>query len=302
LSGKVSQIHLSLNFNNSHMFSTDNFRLFITLLYSLMGMEMIAVHAGDVRNPQKDYPKALAIAAVIILATVIPSSLAIAIVIPAKEIGLTTGLNDAFITLLNAFNLGWLKPFIIIAIAIGSFGIFYNWLLVPARCLLVAAKDNDFPSLLQQTNQENMPVAQMLTQGVIFTLVCTVFIYMPSVNSAFWLLTAACAQLALVYYLFLFGAALRLRYVKPNIQRPFKVGKHPLTIWVVCCLAMITCIVAIGFGFLPPADIDSQHLFFYETFLFTLMFGSCGVGIFIFKLCHMIKAKSETKVNCELTV
>ena len=32
---------------------SNNLRLFITLLYSLMGMEMIAAHAGEVKHPAR---------------------------------------------------------------------------------------------------------------------------------------------------------------------------------------------------------------------------------------------------------
>lgn len=257
--GKASQIHFSLAMNNEGFISSDHFRLFITLLYSLMGMEMIAAHAGDVKNPQKGYPKALVISAFIILATIIPASLAIAIVVPSGEIGLTTGINQAFIALLKSFNLTWMTPYIITAIAIGSFGIFYNWFLTPSRCLLIAAQDNNFPRFLQQTNKNGMPSVQLTIQGVIFTLICAVFILMPSVNSAFWLLTAACAQLGLIYYLFIFASAIRLRYTQPDLHRPFKVGKGPLMMWILCVMAMTVCTISIFFGFLPPPDLDRGH-------------------------------------------
>lgn len=276
--GNPSHLHIALTSLNE-MSTSHDLRLFITLLYSLMGMEMIASHAGDVKNPQKHYPRALLISAFIILATVIPASLAIAIVIPNEKIGLTTGVIESFIIFLNAFHLEWIKPWVIVVMVIGSFGIFYTWLLNSSRCLLVAAQDGCLPSFFQKTNQKNMPTTQLLIQGLVFTFISSVFILMPSVNVAFWFLTVACAQLALIYYLFIFSSALYLRHKKPDLPRPFKVGKHPFVLWIVSLIAMITCVTSILFGFLPPPEINREQLFFYESLLLLVIIASCAIAI-----------------------
>ncbi|HSW68919.1 MAG TPA: amino acid permease [Gammaproteobacteria bacterium] len=282
-SGHLSQIHFNLQSTVTHVFSEDNFRLFVNLLFSLMGIEMVAVHAGDVKNPVSDYPKAIVFAAIIILATVIPSSLAIATVISPKEINLTSGVIEAFTIFLDAFHLAWLKTFVIMSVAIGSFGIFMVWLLSSARCLLVAANDDCLPQFFQKTNQKQMPVALLLIQGIIFTVLSSAFILMPSVNSAFWLLTASSAQLALIYYVFLFASALKLRYEKPNVHRPFRVGKSKALLWGICLLAIITCIASICFGFLPPPDIAKSQVAFYDITLCLLIVGGCGAAWIIYE-------------------
>jgi len=285
-SGHNSQIHFSIDSFTVNLFTTDNFRLFITLLFSLMGMEMIAVHAADVKNPQKNYPRALIAAMIIILLTAIPASLAIAVVIPNKQIGLTSGVVEGFMIFLTAFHLSWLKFFVIVAVIIGCFGIFLTWLLAAVRCLLIAAYDKSLPQFLIKTNQSNMPVALLITQGIIFSLLCIAFVMMPSVNSAFWLLTAASSQLALIYYLFLFIAALRLRYKKPDIVRPFRAGRHPSIIWIVCLVAIATCIISIGFGFLPPPEISCCNVAWYEIFLGGLIVASISGALIIYYLCQ----------------
>ncbi|HSW93495.1 MAG TPA: amino acid permease [Gammaproteobacteria bacterium] len=274
ISGHASQIHFTLHSTVMNIFNEDNFRLFVNLLFSLMGIEMVAVHASDVKNPARDYPKAIILSAIIILATVIPSSLAIATVISPHEISLTAGVIEAFTIFLGAFHLEWLKTAVILCVSIGSFGIFMIWVLSSTRCLLIAANDDSLPRILQKTNDQEMPVALLLIQGVIFTFLCSAFILMPSVNSAFWLLTASSAQLALIYYVFLFAAGLALRYKKPDVERPFRVGKSPAWLWGICVLAMITCLASIIFGFLPPPDISKHQIIFYEIALFLLMSGS----------------------------
>ncbi len=285
-SGKPIQINFSFQAITTHLMSNDNLRLFITLMFSLMGMEMIAVHAGDVPNPEKNYPRVLIISSVIIFITMIPASLAISAVIPAKQISLTKGVVDGFTVFLTAFQLSWLKPLVVIAIVMGSFGIFLVWLLAAARCLFVAAKDNCLPIFLQKTNRKDMPAVLFVVQGVVFTLLCAAFILMPSVNSAFWILTVSSSQLALIYYLFLFAAALRLRYKQPNVERPFRVGKQPWVMWVVCLVAILACLFSIGFGFIPPPELSGSKIMFYEGFLTLLILGGCGIAMIIYQVCQ----------------
>ncbi len=295
-SGHVSQIHFTLQSTMTQVFSNDNLRLFVNLLFSLMGIEMVAVHAGDVKNPKRDYPKAMIASAIIILATVIPSSLAIATVISPKEISLTAGVIEAFTIFFNAFNLSWLKPIVILSVALGSFGIFMVWLLSSTRCLLVAANDDCLPRIFQKTNRQEMPIALLFIQGILFTILCSAFILMPSVNSAFWLLTASSSQLALIYYVFLFASGLRLRYKKPDVHRTFRVGKSPALLWIICLLAILTCIVAICFGFLPPPDIAKSQVPFYDLTLCLLILGGCGIAWLMYSRSQMKNKKVDASI------
>ena len=73
LSGHPMQIE----FNVAHFvsdFSFSKLTLFAGILLSLGGMEMSAVHAKEVENPQKNYPKAIFISSAIILSVSIPPS------------------------------------------------------------------------------------------------------------------------------------------------------------------------------------------------------------------------------------
>jgi len=285
-SGNAIQIHFSGETTLSNSFTIDNLRLFITLLFSLMGIELIAVHAGDVENPSSDYPRSIIISAIIILATVIPSSLAIAAVIPKKQIGLASGVIEAFTIFLNAFHLKWFTPVVVLAVAIGSFGIFFTWLLAAARCLLVAAQDGSLPSFLQRTNKKDMPITLLITQGVIFSLLSAAFIFMPTVSSAFWMLTVCSSQLALIYYIFLFACAIKLRFKNPHVKRPFKVGKNNFIIVSICSIAILTCLISIGFGFIPPPEATTSSLLTYEIFLSGLIITGSGAALLIYRICH----------------
>lgn len=282
LEGHQAHIEFTITSASKHFFSSEHFRLFIPILYSLMGMEMIAAYAENVNNPKRNYPFAIFIASILIFFSVISASLAIAIVVPQKEISLTTGIIESFDYFLRAFNLKHWLFLVVIAIAIGSFGIFYSWLISVSRYLLSAAEDGSLPKFLQSKNKYDMPINQMLLQGLIASLVSAVFILMPSVNYAFWLLSVSCAQFGLMYYIYLFCAAIYLRFKKPDLPRPFKVGKGNTLLIFLCAIAILTSILSIGFGFIPPEEMNKEYIPSYEMSLILIMICGLGIGAFIY--------------------
>src|SRR5262249_32633295 len=57
--GKPLQISMTWDALIPNMGSVEQIVFFTGVLLSLCGMEMSAIHARDVKNPQKDYPKAI---------------------------------------------------------------------------------------------------------------------------------------------------------------------------------------------------------------------------------------------------
>ncbi len=92
------------------MGSVDQIVFFTGVLLSLCGMEMSAIHARDVRHPQRDYPKAILLSAVLIIGLSILGVLSIASVIPQKEISLVAGSMQAFSYFVNAYGMQWITP------------------------------------------------------------------------------------------------------------------------------------------------------------------------------------------------
>jgi amino acid transporter len=232
-----------------------------------MGMEMSAVHAGDVRYPEKDYPRALAYSSLIILATLILSSLAITVVVPLNQLNLVSGLIDAFKVFLDAYHLSYLVPALAILIVLGSLSGAAAWIIGPARGLFIANQDAALPLFFRKLNSKNVPVGILLTQGLIVSLLCLVFFIMPTVKSSYWLLSNLTAQLALLFYILLFSAAIRLRYKCSQTKRAFKIPGGTLGIYLVSGVGIFTCFIAIILGFLPPTQIEVGKVLNYEILL-----------------------------------
>src|SRR3990167_10102912 len=78
-----------------------------TVITAFLGMELAAVNVQNIKNPRTHYPIGVLLASFIILLTMIGGSLAIAFVIPQKDIGLTTGIFQTFDIYLSRFTEKW---------------------------------------------------------------------------------------------------------------------------------------------------------------------------------------------------
>ena len=256
--GQASPISLDWNGLLPHANQSQNIAYFTFILFGLMGIEMSAVHADEVRQPGKTYPKAIALSVTIILASLMLGSLAIALTVPQKEINVIHGLIQSFQQLLSHFHLAFLMPIIGLAIVLSGMGNVAAWIIGPTKSILVAAQDGILPRSWARINSRGVPVVVLLVQAAIFTLLCGIYILMPSIEEGYLLLTAMTAQMALGYYALVFCAGMALRKRHPDQPRAFQIGQGTWGMMTAGSLGLITCIFAIVIGFFPPELITSS--------------------------------------------
>lgn len=247
--------------------SLGNLSLFSAVLFGLLGMEMSAIHAEEVKNPQRDYPRALAYSTIIIFSTLVLGSLAIVIVVPNDALSVVSGFIDAYAIFFNAYHLPWMTVVTAGLIILGGVSSLAAWIIGPTKGLLVSAHDGCLPRQFSHMNRHGAPTVILMTQGVIFTLLSTVIIFVDSINAAYWILSDLCAQLALLAYMFMFVAAIKLRYSRPNQHRAYKIPGGNWGMWIVAGTGLLCCLLTILVGFVPPTQIPIENITFFETFL-----------------------------------
>jgi amino acid transporter len=262
---------MQISFSWSRFFPTGaqsaNLAFLTSVLFGLLGLEMAATHAAEMRNPAKDYPRALWVSCAIILATIVLASLALAIVVPNRELNLATGVMQAFAVFAESYRLSWLLPLMAGCVVLGGLSAVGAWIIGPTKGLLVAAEDGTLSSCFGRTNRHGVPTAILLTQAGLVSLLCLLFILLPTVNSSYWLLSVITAQLALIAYMILFAAAVKLHHSKPDVRRHFTIPGKRWGVWSVCSLGALCCFIVLLFGFLPPAQVPFHNVLLYELVL-----------------------------------
>lgn len=232
--------------------STLPFIATVVLLFA--GMEMAGFHALEVRDPQKDFPKAMTVSAIIIFFLTVIGTLAIAIVVPVDQLNLAAGLMQAFQIFLEAFNLTALMTPLALLVALGGVALLGSWLIGPALGLGEIAAHGNMPPFFGRLNKRGAPTGVLLLQAAIGTVVSMLYLFIPSISAAYWVLSALTVLLLCIVYLFVFAALIKLRYSQPDTPRAFKIPGGIAGAWIVGGLGFIACVFTFVVSLLPPGD------------------------------------------------
>lgn len=255
INGRPTAITISINAMLPKFNEPDMWVSLTAVMLSFSGIEIATVHAAEVENAQSKLPKALAWSSAIILTTLVLGSLAIAIVVPNKDINLVTGIIQAFKVFFEAHDTLWVLPIIAVTLAIGGAGSVSNWLIAPTKGLLFAAEDNNLPQVFKTTNAAGSPSVLLYTQAIIVTIISLIFMVAPGVNESYWILTVTATQLYMIMYILMFLAFIKLRkYDKENSHRYFEVPGGTATKWLVAILGILGCLLTLLISFYPPND------------------------------------------------
>jgi amino acid transporter len=241
---------------------------FATIVLLFAGMEMAGFHALETRNPQKDFPKAMALSAVIIVVCTVLATLAIAFVIPADKLSLASGVMQAIQYFFTAAGMPWLVAPMAVLITLGGVVSLAAWLIGPAKGLGIVAEEGNMPPLFDRTNKYGAPVAVLLIQAIIGSIISLLYIFLPSVNQAYWILSAMTVELLCIVYVLVFASVIKLRYSQPDTPRPFKIPGGMAGVWLVGGLGACGTTFAFIVGLMPPSYFSTSGLTYVSAVLF----------------------------------
>lgn len=267
LSGATLQIHFTLSEFIPNFKHIDNLVFLGGLFLAFAGLEVSAGYAGEVKNPQKNYPRAIMLAAGITFFLFMLGALSIAIVIPKDQISLVSGVMEATRVFLDTFHLSWFLPIMGLLLVVGALAEVNSWIIGPVKALYVTAHNGDLHPFFQNLNRHGMPTHLLIFQAIIVTIASCVFLFMPNLSSAFWILSALSTQIYLVMYLLMFMAAIRLRYTRPNVPRAYKIPAPHKGMWFVASVGALTSLAALIIFFIPPKQLNIGNVWAYESFL-----------------------------------
>ncbi|HMK16426.1 MAG TPA: APC family permease, partial [Methanomicrobiales archaeon] len=247
---------------------------FATVVLLFAGMEMAGFYALAVKKPQTDYPRAMFLSAALIFILTVLGTLAIAFVIPADKLNLASGVMQALSYFFITANVAWLIAPMAVLITIGGVVLLAAWLIGPAKGLGVVAEEGNMPPLFNRTNRYGAPVAVLLIQAAIGTVISLLYVFLPSVNQAYWILSAMTVELLCIVYVLVFVSLIKLRYSQPEKPRAFTIPGGMPGVWIVGGLGAFGVIFTFIIGLLPP-----DYFVNFWGYLFTVLFGTIILAV-----------------------
>jgi putative glutamate/gamma-aminobutyrate antiporter len=239
------------------------------------GMEIQAVHVRHLKNPARDFPLAVLIATVVVVILFVLGTLAVSIAVPRRGMDINQGLLVAYRDLWTAFGASWLGNIMAAMVAIGVLGQVSVLVAGPSTGILAVGKAGHLPPMLQRTNANDIPVPILIVQGVMVTILSIVLIALPSVQSAYQLLTQMATIIYLIMYVIMYAAAIRLRYTQPDADRAFRVPGGNVGMWLVGIVGLAGALIGIAFSCIPPNQFNTGSPVTYVSILIA------GTAVFV---------------------
>ncbi len=234
-----------------------NLVFFVGVVLGYAGIELAGFHAKETRNPKRDFPRALLMATALIVGISVVATLAISFVVPVSQLSLVAGIPQTFAIAFKSLGIGvWATKLMAVLVTLGTLALISTWLLGPSKGLYAVETTGELPPGLHRVNKRHVPVSLLVFQGVMTSVFACLFLFVPSINSSYWMLTALTTQILVMMYAMIMASALRLRYTKPDIERPYRVPGGMVGMWITAGLGIFGCAFSFVIGFVPPTGVS----------------------------------------------
>jgi APA family basic amino acid/polyamine antiporter len=218
------------------------FGLFVALcvaqtgsLFSADAWANVALAAGEVRNPRRTLPLAMALGTGLVIALYLLANVAYLVTLPLADI--QNAPEDRVGTeTLKAIIPGTAVTLMAIAIMVSSFGCINGLILAGARAYYAMARDGLFFRQVGRLNNARVPGWGLALQGVWTALLVLPRTWkgkfnqdgVPEYGSLYGDLLEYIMSAALLFYVLTIIGLFRLRWTKPDAMRPYKAFGYPV--------------------------------------------------------------------------
>lgn len=235
-----------------------------SMMFAFAGLEVAPMIAGRTRNPQRDFPRAMAVSAIVIVGIYMVGTWALNTLLPADHTDIVAGVMQAMRSASGTLHMPWLLPVMAFCMFFGALGQINSWLVGPIYMLQEASReDNLLGERIGKLHPKyQTPAFALIMQAIIVTVLCFSTFISPSVAAAYWMLTALTTITYFIPYLVMFPAFYRLRITQPDTPRNFKIPGKVLPV-LLPILGFVSIAFAVCLLFIPPSQIDMGSYFQY---------------------------------------
>ena len=230
------------------------FATFSWLLFAVSGSEVAAPYVNQVKNPAKDFPRAIMLSTFLICAIYILASIAIALVFPLDQLTKSTGLYDIWIGWANQMGFSGVtiaKVFMTL-ININIIVAMIIWAESPIRAMFAEVPKGTFPSLLTQRDASGTHKKALWIQAVVVIVLLLLpltsnFTGSDSSERLFGILNDMSALSLVVPFVFVALAYIQAR--RKGMDAPFKMTKStPLALGIGVAVVVVSALGYFGAG------------------------------------------------------
>ena len=216
------------------------------LLFNYVGFELQNGAAEEMNDPQHDVPVSVLRSGILGVLLYIVPIFGIILVLPAKAVTGIGGFIDAVTKVFSVY--GGAAHALLVIMTVCFVGTLVTsgavWMIGSDRIQAVAAYDGAFFPYFGVFNRRfGTPIRVNVMSGIVSSIfsISAVKFFKSGADSTFYVVLTIAITTTLISYLWIFPAALKLRYTHPDVPRPYRVpgrygmwiGSLLITGWVV---------------------------------------------------------------------
>lgn len=197
------------------------------IIFGFTGAETLANFITQIDKPEKNFPKAVIVSALIVATLYVLGSIAITSLMSPNEITASKGILDSLAVACEALGIPAVFIQVIAAgIAISVLGAIVLYIASPIKMLFGSVNEGIFPKKLTKINEHNVPANAVMFQAVLVSSILTLTALLPNVDTIYNILVTMTALTSLFPYVLLFLSYIKLRKDNKNIERDYTMTKN----------------------------------------------------------------------------
>jgi glutamate:GABA antiporter len=236
--GSATPIHIAPAWN------WDTIGFWATIAYALSGLEMAGLMGGEIRDPERNLPRAGWIASIFAAVFYSVATIAMLVILRPDQISEMNGYGQIAAAVSHESGLGWLAPILavfVLASAVGQFGGIGTTI---SRLPFAVGVDRLLPAAFARVHPRwGTPYISLLVLGVIASLLLIAMQVGDTMRAAYQSLVSLMVIVGFLPYVYIFGSA-------------WKAGCRISAVsgWAITLLAIVCSVV-------PTSDVTNVWLF-----------------------------------------
>jgi amino acid transporter len=245
--GSATPIHIAPTWN------WDTVGFWATIAYALSGLEMAGLMGGEIRDPERNLPRAGWIASIFAAVFYSVATIAMLVILRPDQISEMNGYGQIAATVSHESGLGWLAPVLavlVMASAVGQFGGIGTTI---SRLPFAVGVDRLLPAAFARVHPRwGTPYIALLLLGVIASALLIAMQVGDTMRAAYQSLVSLMVIVGFLPYVYIFGSA-------------WKAGRRISAVsgWAITLLAIVCSVV-------PTSDVTNVWLFETKIWLGTI--------------------------------
>lgn len=261
----------------------DTVNFWSQIAFAFAGLELVSAMSGEIRDPQRTFPRAIFGSGVMIAAIYIAGTIAVLTLIPAEQVDPKSGVFQAIALGSTALRFTALGIFAAALVTVGNAGGVGSTVAGVARVPFVVGIDRFLPAFFGKMHPRwKTPYISILVQAGLSGVILLVIQINESANSAYQILVDAAIILYFIPFVYMYAAAIKLAYRANRAENKQAVlipgGKFG--VWVAGGLGLLVVVAGIALSFIPPGDSANKFMFEFKVVAGTA--GSILIGLALY--------------------